>query len=490
MLIILGTVAGCVQDPSLMDDVELTQLIEAYRKNSAEVAEAQSQRERATIRYLQVERRGPSDVRVSADLAGALIDLAVAEILERSGAAYNLGTVRLWGRATVRFADMPLRDALNEIMNPQGISVALERGLLKFQNGVPLDPQAAETLTAESKGDDSTAGQTVYREVSLSYLDAGDAMAMLTSLFADPNSDDSDSSSNLTFGTLSELNALFISGPPERAAAALAVLNRSDREVPHTLIEAIMVDIDIVAAAQLGAQLEDLAYKAFSGVTLLPSTGTLAGTFVDGAQNNLGLTASIDLLVSQNKAQVLSRSYIAARSRQKASLEVVDEQFVSVQAAQDGASITTTDGISAGVILSMTPAVLADGSIRLDLQMEDSQFLPVAGDTLVAKDRRTASTSMTVRDGQTIVIGGLKSKVIASQNEGLPWLRKVPLLNLFTAEQRGRDARREVILYLTPHVWRPGLDVPLLRPDLPAVESHTLTPYEVPGFLGSAGTPE
>jgi hypothetical protein len=64
------------------------------------------------------------------------------------------------------------------------------------------------------------------------------------------------------------------------------------------------------------------------------------------------------------------------------------------------------------------------------------------------------------------------------------------MLNLFTAEQRGRDARREVILYLTPHVWRPGLDVPLLRPDLPAVESHTLTPYEVPGFLGSAGTPE
>jgi len=180
--------------------------------------------------------------------------------------------------------------------------------------------------------------------------------------------------------------------------------------------------------------------------------------------NPLSLTASIDLLVSQNKAQVLSRSYIAARSRQKASLEVVDEQFVSVQAAQDGASITTTDGISAGVILSMTPAVLADGSIRLDLQMEDSQFLPV--------------------------IGGLKSKVVASNNQGLPWLRKVPLLNLFTAEQRGRDARREVILYLTPHVWRPGLDVPLLRPDLPAVESHTLTPYEVPGFLGSAGAPE
>jgi Flp pilus assembly secretin CpaC len=182
-----------------------------------------------------------------------------------------------------------------------------------------------------------------------------------------------------------------------------------------------------------------------------------------------------------SRAQGVVRPYRAsgARSCQQATIEIVEEQFVAVDTAVDGATLTTTNGISAGITQAMTPTVMADDRIRINLALEDSQFIPVTGDALVAKDRNTALSSVTVASGQTIVIGGLKSKLLDSTNSGLPWLRRIPLLDLVTAEQGSREANKEVQLCLTPHVWVPGMDVPLIRPDIPQDRSRGLfTPYE------------
>ena len=106
----------------------------------------------------------------------------------------------------------------------------------------------------------------------------------------------------------------------------------------------------------------------------------------------------------------------------------------------------------------------ADEQIRLDLQVEESQFLPAVGEALVEVDRNTAQTAMTVRSGQTIVVGGLNVRRAETTNAGLPWLRRIPILNLLTADQSSFDQNKEVVVYLTPYIWNPNLDPPIARP--------------------------
>lgn len=136
-----------------------------------------------------------------------------------------------------------------------------------------------------------------------------------------------------------------------------------------------------------------------------------------------------------------------------------------VEDVEDGAAIVTPQEVSAGVTVTLRPTALANQAIRVEVDSEDSIFTPTAGDVALEKDTSEARTIMNVLSGQTIVIGGLTRKVSASSNAGLPWLRRVPLLNLALATRESEQTRRDVVVYITPYLWRPGMTTPLLRPE-------------------------
>src|SRR5690606_9679253 len=105
-------------------------------------------------------------------------------------------------------------------------------------------------------------------------------------------------------------------------------LNRADRQVPHVLIEALVVEMDVTAAVALGTDITDAASGRFSGMSLLPGAagGNVAFSFLEGAMNPTELSVLIDLLVSQDKAQILSRPYLAALSNHQATIEIAQDR--------------------------------------------------------------------------------------------------------------------------------------------------------------------
>jgi pilus assembly protein CpaC len=68
---------------------------------------------------------------------------------------------------------------------------------------------------------------------------------------------------------------------------------------------------------------------------------------------------------------------------------------------------------------------------------------------------------MQVPSGQSIIIGGLMFNSRSSSNAGLPWLRRIPFLNLFTASRQRTQVDKEVLIVVTPHLYTPGLRTPL-----------------------------
>lgn len=259
-----------------------------------------------------------------------------------------------------------------------------------------------------------------------------------------------------------ELNAIYVSGPASTVSQAMNIVARADRPVPHVIISAIVVKVNTSSVETLGVNFADMADGSFSISSIVPNTagGNVVATFEELAGNTAQLTATIKFLAAQNIAQVLSRPYVATRSTMPATIEIVDDQFVRVDTTTDDSSIIATDSITGGISMTITPIVMADTSVRLDLTIEDSRFSATAGDVLIAKERNSATTPMVVGSGNTIVIGGLSSRYRITEKSGLPWLRKIPLINFFTAEQDALQSEDELVVYLTPYIWTPGMELP------------------------------
>ena len=255
---------------------------------------------------------------------------------------------------------------------------------------------------------------------------------------------------------------------------------RADRPIPHVIISALVVKVNTSSVESLGIDFSDMADGSFSISSIIPNTtgGNIVATFEELAGNTAQLTATIKFLAAQNMAQVLSRPYVATRSTMPATIEIVDDQFVRVDVTTDDSSIIATDSITAGISMTITPIVMADSSVRLDLTIEDSRFSATAGDVLIAKERNTATTSMVVGTGQTIVIGGLHSRYRITEKSGLPWLRKIPLVNFFSAEQDSLESQNEMVVYLTPYIWVPGMELPRALEEQPALDYPSLLSVE------------
>ncbi len=133
--------------------------------------------------------------------------------------------------------------------------------------------------------------------------------------------------------------------------------------------------------------------------------------------------------------------------------------------------------------MEITPAVMADNSIRLDLTLEDSRFGATAGEVLLTKQRNAATTSMIVGSGQTIMIGGLNSRYRISEKSGFPWLRNIPILNALNGEQGALETRTELVVYVTPYIWILGMDMPIPLHGTPKSEISDWLSIERGGYL-------
>jgi type II secretory pathway component HofQ len=185
--------------------------------------------------------------------------------------------------------------------------------------------------------------------------------------------------------------------------------------------------------------------------------------YAAGVKNPRGFRAEIQALVSTNKARIIARPYLATASGRKAKIEITKDQYVIVQQAVSGASITAPQAVGTGVKLEILPQVARDGKVRMDVSVEQSQFVNPDNDNVVTEvARNVAQSTMEVESGQAILIGGMTQHISATTNSGLPWLRHVPILNVLFAKLEADSRRQEVLVYLTPYiVWSPDLTAPI-----------------------------
>lgn len=175
------------------------------------------------------------------------------------------------------------------------------------------------------------------------------------------------------------------------------------------------------------------------------------GKGVDGYPYEFYYAAKIDALISDGKANILARPNITTIQGKEAVINIGSEVPVPTVSTTNSTTTTSIKYREAGIILKCTPRVNEDGIITVKVHTEVSSPMYVEDMKEYRFQKRSADTIVRLKDGQTMVIGGLIGSDEAKQMSKIPFLGDIPILgNLFKHIQKSKSDT-EVMIFLTAH---------------------------------------
>ena len=175
------------------------------------------------------------------------------------------------------------------------------------------------------------------------------------------------------------------------------------------------------------------------------------GKGVDGYPYEFYYAAKIDALISDGKANILARPNITTIQGKEAVINIGSEVPVTTVSTTNSTTTTSIKYREAGIILKCTPRVNEDGIITVKVHTEVSSPMYVEDMKAYRFQKRSADTIVRLKDGQTMVIGGLIGSDEAKQMSKIPFLGDIPILgNLFKHIQKSKSDT-EVMIFLTAH---------------------------------------
>jgi len=263
-------------------------------------------------------------------------------------------------------------------------------------------------------------------------------------------------------------NALIIEAIPSDHRIIEEILRQIDILPRQVLIEATIAEIKIDSSTALGMQWAFGKGAAEAGTGSFAAAinkvvGTGADAALSGLTYSIGVTdkwfAAINALASEGKVNVLSSPHVLASDSKEAKIDVSREVPVATgqTTVASGATVSETsiEYRDTGVILYVTPHINTGGMVTMDISEEVSELekeVEVAGQKYPSFFKRTVKTTLTVKHGQTIVIGGLIRDKEEEDITGVPCLIKIPVLRYMFGQWSKSVEKIELIVLITPYV--------------------------------------
>ena len=178
--------------------------------------------------------------------------------------------------------------------------------------------------------------------------------------------------------------------------------------------------------------------------------------------------ATINALITDGKAKVLARPNITTIQGHEAVINIGGEVPVTETSVTNSTTTTSVSYREAGIILRYTPRVNGDGTITADVHTEVSSPLYVEEMKAYRFQSRSADTTVRLRDGETMVIGGLIGSEEAKSLSKVPFLGDLPILGAFFRNVKKSKTDSEIMIFLTAHV----LDDDKIRSSTAAAEER------------------
>ncbi|MCX5777448.1 MAG: hypothetical protein NTX32_07505 [Candidatus Firestonebacteria bacterium] len=258
-------------------------------------------------------------------------------------------------------------------------------------------------------------------------------------------------------------NSIIVIAPPQKLILVKNTIEQLDQVQRQVLVEVLVVDVTLNSDFQMGVEWNiDSAPLDFAGKRLDNSAGILnsnlqqAGKIPTFNYSLLKDSTKIFLhnLMKETKVEVKAAPRILTMDNTKATVNVGQEvpTLTGSQTTTSGQIVYNYKYDKVGTILEVTPRINQDNFITLSIKQTVSKITETTYFGAPVLDNREAVTTVRVKDGETMVLGGIitdKSSIIENK---IPILGDIPIIGfLFKSEQRLSE-KTELLLFLTPHI--------------------------------------
>lgn len=388
------------------------------------------------------------DRKVSLDAEDAALPTVLKILAEKGDLNIITGPGVAAGRITIRMKDVPIEQAVNLVVRAAGL--AYER----IGNSILVaDPR---TLQEET-------GLSSY-VVDLKFADAAEVKEALKNLSAKIEVDQSG-------------NRLIVVTSPRVISEIESLVERLDVPAKQVMLEARVVEVGTDDLIRLGVDWEALSSQGFlfvegnydssigqgnqvTGLRVFPNTpGTLdIFKFKNFSREAKFFNVVVDLLVRDGHARVLANPKLATLNGKEATMLVGTRiPYVvsgTVFAGGGAAPVERIEREEVGVKLKITPLINADGYITTTITPEVSSVIGFQGANadLPVVATRQATTTVRLKDGQSVIIGGLLSEEKTTRTSKVPLLGDIPGLGYLFQHNTVTTTKKDLVIEITPRI--------------------------------------
>lgn len=393
----------------------------------------------------------------------------------------------LRGFVTIHLNQVPFNEVFNTVLTMQGlVSQQIGHNILRILTPAALSAERGNAVLS-------------YRTFLLNYGKAAEVASHLGAVRVN-------AAGRVTVDERN--NALVVTDTPEGLDAADRLINELDRKPPQVLIETKLVQIDLDKSLDLGIQWEYGSNRPLGnnnpnsrrliGQRFIESNGPLGtareisvaeGKVGFATTDNTGadaifypadagsrgtgvalpgptaagisfgfinssemLTATLGALETERSAKTLTNPKIITTNNQPANIQIGSRvPFLQTTVSPGGAATQSTVFANVGFIIDVTPTINEDNQIRLKVKPESSSVTGLSDSGPTIKTT-SADTEVILKDGDTIVIGGLVSDASIESVRKVPLLGDLPVLGVFFRSLSTSKVRQELLVFITARI--------------------------------------
>ncbi|MFK7823516.1 MAG: secretin N-terminal domain-containing protein [Oligoflexales bacterium] len=364
------------------------------------------------------------------------------------------------------FTNVPWDQALQAVLETHSLGISkLDGDVIRIDRLTTLDKEKKELEKARESA--SRLIPTKVLIVRLSYATAKDVVKVVTTMLESYKHD-----KRTRVEADNRTNSVIVEAIPTALSKIKALINRVDLQTPQVKIDTRIVEVLKNDTLQLGINwamplrtdqsrglglgnlpFPNQMYSAFSvdtGIEPANLSGRSAIDFHFGSINNLfELDVRLRMAEQQNQLRSIQNNSVVVLDNEKAETKVGQVIYTPIPI---GAGEDRLVDVEYALKLTVTPHITADGAVQMDIEVENSSAIQGQAKPIPDKNTRVVKTKLLRENGETAVIGGVYTTDYTQEIVGVPFFSKIPILGVFFRSKSKQEAKRELIIMVTPTV--------------------------------------
>lgn len=227
-------------------------------------------------------------------------------------------------------------------------------------------------------------------------------------------------------------------------------------------IEAMILSVKLNDNNKLGVNFQNIFKDGAANFAVgwgLPIDNLNSMAFDDGAFKYAFLDGDVSWFINAlehiGDTNVIATPRLMVLNKHRADIQIGrQEGYISTTSATETSTTQSVEFLDLGTQLRLRPFITPDGLIRMEVhpELSDGAVEIKGGFTLPNKDVTQVTTNVMVRDGCTVIIGGLMQEQLATTTDQIPFFGNLPLVGMLFRNKEEKISRREIIVLLTPHI--------------------------------------